>query len=91
MLFDDPALWNHPDEARRHTERRDDQALDFFLHAVAFGGIEFTAHFCDDANALCSEFLVIEAESDDPARIDSGNLRRDDSRRLRGRCSDRRR
>src|SRR5437016_1934311 len=56
--LDDPALWNHPDEARRHTERRDNQALDFFLHAVDFGGIECAAHFCDDANALCSEFLV---------------------------------
>src|SRR5262245_49029400 len=76
--LDDPALWNHPDEARRYAERRDDQALNFFLHAVDFGGIELAAHFCDDANALCSEFLVIDAECDDPTRIDSGNLRRDD-------------
>src|SRR6516165_8263450 len=76
--LDDPALWNHPDEARRYAERRDDQVLNFFLHAVDFGGIELAAHFCDDANALCSEFLVIDAECDDPTRVDSGNLRRDD-------------
>src|SRR5215831_420749 len=76
--LDDPALWNHPDEARRYAERRDDQAPDFFLHAVDFSGIELATHFRDDANALCSEFLVIDAECDDPARIDSHNLRRDD-------------
>src|SRR5262245_24754791 len=38
--LDDPALWNHLDEARRYTQRRDDQALDFFLHAIDFSGIE---------------------------------------------------
>src|SRR5262245_2756506 len=27
---DDPPLRNHPHEARRHAERRDDQALEFF-------------------------------------------------------------
>src|SRR6516165_6446295 len=76
--LDDPALWNHPDEARCYAERRDDQALDFFLHSFDFSGIELATHFCDDADALCSEFLVIDAECDDPTRIDPGNLRRDD-------------
>src|SRR5262245_55859208 len=53
--LDDPALWNHPDEARRYAKRCDDQALDFFLHAIDFSRIELPTHFCDDANALCSE------------------------------------
>ena len=43
-----------------------------------FAGLEFAAHFRDDANALCSELLVIHAECDHPTRIDSGNLRRND-------------
>src|SRR6516164_7627688 len=76
--LDDPALWNHLDEARRHTERRDDQALNFFLHSVDFAGVEFTVHLCHDANALCSELLVVNAECHHPARIDSSNLRRND-------------